>query len=231
MVSFDFLLLKLNIKGERLKKVMGKYEKNLLLIMRTYFEKPRTTVGWKGLINDPFLDSTFHINEGLRIGRSLLCDLTNAGVPVGCELLDTISPQFMADLVSWGAIGARTTESQLHRELASGVSFPVGFKNGTYGNVDIAIDAMKAASHPHHFLGVTHQGLAAITKTAGNDTTHLILRGGKMSPNYDSESISAVKEEVLKSGLNPLLMVDCSHGNSQKKHSNQPLVLHDLVIS
>ncbi|KAK7688466.1 3-deoxy-7-phosphoheptulonate synthase [Cerrena zonata] len=203
---------------------------NLLIVMRAYFEKPRTTVGWKGLINDPDLDGSFHINKGLRIARQLLCDLTHLGVPVGSELLDTISPQYIADLISWGAIGARTTESQLHRELASGVSFPIGFKNGTDGSVTVAIDAMRSASNPHAFMGVTEQGLAAIVKTRGNTDVHVILRGGTQGTNYDEESIKKVAQHMEKTrpGCWPSIMVDCSHGNSQKNHLNQPKVVSSL---
>ncbi|KAJ3417293.1 3-deoxy-7-phosphoheptulonate synthase [Chytridiales sp. JEL 0842] len=215
--------------GNRLKALAEKHADSLVIIMRSYFEKPRTTVGWKGLINDPHIDGSFKINEGLRIARKLLCDLTSMGVPVGCELLDTISPQFIADTVSWGAIGARTTECQLHRELASGVSFPVGFKNGTDGSVTIALDAIVSASHPHHFLGVTKQGLAAITKTQGNDLCHIILRGSNKGPNYAAPFISAVKSELVKANLKPKIMVDCSHGNSSKKHKNQITVCADVA--
>ncbi|KAJ3124922.1 3-deoxy-7-phosphoheptulonate synthase [Nowakowskiella sp. JEL0407] len=215
--------------AHRLKALSEKLQNNLLIIMRSYFEKPRTTVGWKGLVNDPDIDGSFQINKGLRKARKLLCDLTNLGVPVGMELLDTISPQFLADLVSWGAIGARTTESQLHRELASGVSFPVGFKNGTDGNIEIAIDAIHAASHPHHFLGVTKQGLAAITNTKGNDMCHVILRGGKQGPNYEAKFVNAIAASLKKAGLPERIMVDCSHGNSSKNHKNQPKVMDSLA--
>ncbi|KAJ7584910.1 3-deoxy-7-phosphoheptulonate synthase [Mycena floridula] len=198
---------------------------NLLIIMRSYFEKPRTTVGWKGLINDPDIDGSFKINKGLRTARQLLCDLTDLGVPVGSELLDTISPQYIADLISWGAIGARTTESQLHRELASGVSFPIGFKNGTDGSVTVAIDAMHSASNPHAFMGVTEQGLAAIVKTRGNKDVHVILRGGTSGPNYSAEHIKAAVTAIEKKQPWASVMVDCSHGNSLKNHNNQPIVL------
>jgi len=201
---------------------------NLLIVMRAYFEKPRTTVGWKGLINDPDINGTFKINKGLRIARQLLCDLTDLGIPVGSELLDTISPQYIADLISWGAIGARTTESQLHRELASGVSFPIGFKNGTDGSVTVAIDAMHSASNPHAFMGVTEQGLASIVKTRGNHDVHLILRGGTKGPNYASEHIKDAAKVILKKREFASIMVDCSHGNSQKNHNNQPRVLQDV---
>ncbi|KLO07036.1 3-deoxy-7-phosphoheptulonate synthase [Schizopora paradoxa] len=199
----------------------------LLIIMRAYFQKPRTTVGWKGLINDPDIDGSFRINKGLRTARNLLCELTNLGVPVGSELLDTISPQYIADLLSWGAIGARTTESQLHRELASGVSFPIGFKNGTDGGVTVAVDAMRAASAPHAFMGVTEQGLAAIVKTRGNQDVHVILRGGTKGTNYDAVSVQAASKAIEKArpGFHPSLMVDCSHGNSQKNHNNQPKIV------
>jgi len=204
--------------------------KNLLIVMRAYFEKPRTTVGWKGLINDPDIDGSFQINKGLRTARQLLCDLTDLGVPVGSELLDTISPQYIADLISWGAIGARTTESQLHRELASGVSFPIGFKNGTDGSVSVAIDAMRAASNPHAFMGVTEHGLAAIVKTRGNQDVHVILRGGTKGPNYASEYVTAAAKimEKARPQNHPSIMIDCSHGNSQKNHNNQPKVIDDI---
>jgi len=213
-----------------LKPVADQISGEVLVIMRAYFEKPRTTVGWKGLINDPEIDGTFQINKGLRIARGLLCELTDMGVPVGCELLDTISPQFLADLISWGAIGARTTESQLHRELASGVSFPLGFKNGTDGNISIAVDAIRAAAKPHHFLGVTKQGLAAITNTKGNELCHLILRGGNGGPNYEKEHIEKTRAGLIKAKLpENTIMVDCSHGNSRKQHRNQISVSADLA--
>ncbi|KAG1803182.1 uncharacterized protein BJ212DRAFT_1396573 [Suillus subaureus] len=199
---------------------------NLLIVMRAYL----TTVGWKGLINDPDIDGSFKINKGLRVARQLLCDLTDIGVPVGSELLDTISPQYIADLISWGAIGARTTESQLHRELASGVSFPIGFKNGTDGSVTVAIDAMRSASNPHAFMGVTEQGLAAIVKTRGNQDVHVILRGGTKGPNFASEHVRAASKSIEKA--RPInhasIMIDCSHGNSQKNHNNQPKVVDDI---
>ncbi|RKP23986.1 3-deoxy-7-phosphoheptulonate synthase [Syncephalis pseudoplumigaleata] len=216
------------IYGNKLKELADKHKQDLVIVMRAYFEKPRTTVGWKGLINDPDIDGR-QINHGLRVARQLLCDLTHAGIPVGCELLDTISPQFIGDLISWGAIGARTTESQLHRELASGVSFPVGFKNGTDGNSRIAIDAIRASSHPHHFLGVTKQGLAAITNTKGNDYCHIILRGGSGGPNYEKPYVDQVRAELEKAKLRQSIMVDCSHGNSRKVFSNQVLVAADLA--
>lgn len=207
----------------------GRWE-GLALVMRVYFEKPRTTVGWKGLINDPDIDNSFKINKGLRIARQLLCDITELGMPVGSELLDTISPQFIADLISWGAIGARTTESQLHRELASGVSFPIGFKNGTDGSVSVAVDAMTSAEHPHNFMGVTSQGMAAIVKTAGNKDVHVILRGGSSGPNYSATHVDSAlaKMSTTRPHGHPSLMIDCSHGNSSKNHRNQPLVVDDI---
>ncbi|KAI8380496.1 3-deoxy-7-phosphoheptulonate synthase [Choanephora cucurbitarum] len=201
-----------------------KYKNELVIIMRAYFEKPRTTVGWKGLINDPDIDGSFDINKGLRIGRGLLNEITNMGMPVSVELLDTISPQYMADLISWGAIGARTTESQLHRELASGVSFPVGFKNGTDGNLKVAIDGIGAAAAPHHFLGLTSAGVVSITHTTGNPDCHVILRGSNKGPNFDAEYVQETKQMLKKEGFSPAIMVDCSHGNSNKDHKNQPKV-------
>ena len=199
----------------------------LVIIMRAYFEKPRTTVGWKGLINDPDINGSYNINRGLRIARNLLADLTETGVPVACELLDTISPQYLADLYSWGAIGARTTESQLHRELVSGLSMPVGFKNGTDGSLTVAVDAIKSASRPHAFMGVTNQGVAAIVKTAGNLDLHIVHRGGAKGTNYDAESIAASSEQLTKAlpDRKPSIMVDASHGNSQKDYRNQPKVI------
>ncbi|KAF2473035.1 phospho-2-dehydro-3-deoxyheptonate aldolase-like protein [Lindgomyces ingoldianus] len=209
---------------QRLKTTADKLNKELVIIMRAYLEKPRTTVGWKGLINDPDIDETFQINKGLRISRKLFCDLTSLGMPIASEMLDTISPQFLADLISLGAIGARTTESQLHRELASGLSFPIGFKNGTDGGLTVAVDAIGAAAAKHHFMGVTKQGLAAITRTTGNEHCFVILRGGTKGTNYDKESIKAVREALRKKGQREVMMVDCSHGNSNKDHRNQPLV-------
>ena len=201
---------------------------DLLVVMRVYFEKPRTTVGWKGLINDPELDGSFRINEGLRIARSLLLDLNEKGMPVGCEFLDMITPQYIADLVSWGAIGARTTESQIHRELASGLSCPVGFKNGTDGNIRIAIDAIRAAQAPHHFLSVTKGGHSAIVSTTGNEDCHLILRGGK-EPNYDAASVDAAGRGLAEAGIPARIMVDFSHSNSSKKPEKQVDVGHDVA--
>ncbi|KOR29847.1 phospho-2-dehydro-3-deoxyheptonate aldolase, partial [Achromatium sp. WMS2] len=200
----------------------------LLIVMRVYFEKPRTTVGWKGLINDPTLDGRFEINSGLKQARSLLVDINTLGVPAGSEFLDLISPQYVADLISWGAIGARTTESQGHRELASGLSCPVGFKNATSGSLRIALDAMHAAAHPHHFLSVTKQGRSAIFATAGNQDTHVILRGGDR-PNYDTESVTAAAEEMEKTDLRPRIMIDFSHANSRKNHLRQVDVGNDVA--
>jgi 3-deoxy-7-phosphoheptulonate synthase len=201
---------------------------SLEIVMRVYFEKPRTTVGWKGLINDPELDGSFDIDNGLRLARSILLEVNNLGLPAGCEFLDMTTPQYFADLVAWGAIGARTTESQVHRELASGLSCPVGFKNGTDGNVRIAIDAVKSASQPHHFLAVTKTGRSAVAATTGNDDCHIILRGGKV-PNYDAQSVAAAAGEAVKAGLRPALMIDASHANSSKKPENQPLVMENVA--
>jgi 3-deoxy-7-phosphoheptulonate synthase len=200
----------------------------LEIIMRVYFEKPRTTVGWKGLINDPHLDGSFRINEGLRLARQLLIDINHLGLPAGCEFLDIFTPQYLADLVSWGAIGARTTESQVHREMASGLSCPVGFKNGTDGNVRIAIDAVKAASHPHHFLAVMKDGCSAIASTSGNADCHVILRGGR-TPNFDAASVESAAQDLLAAGCPPRLMIDASHGNSSKKPENQPRVIGNIA--
>jgi len=200
----------------------------LLVVMRVYFEKPRTTVGWKGLINDPNLDGSFHINDGLRIARHLLLDLDEMGVPVGCEFLDMITPQYVADLVAWGAIGARTTESQIHRELASGLSCPVGFKNGTDGNVRVAVEAIRAARAPHHFLSVTKAGHSAIVSTAGNEDCHIILRGGA-KPNYDAASVDTAARSLAEAGVPARLMVDFSHGNSSKKPEKQVEVGQDVA--
>jgi len=201
---------------------------SLEIVMRVYFEKPRTTVGWKGLINDPDLDGSFQIDKGLRRARSLLLEINDMGLPAGCEFLDMTTPQYFADLVAWGAIGARTTESQVHRELASGLSCPVGFKNGTDGNVRIALDAVKSATQPHHFLAVTKDGRSAIATTTGNEDCHIILRGGKAT-NYDAASVEAAAAESLKAGIRPAIMIDASHANSSKKPENQPLVMEDVA--
>jgi len=216
--------------GMKLKPLIDELKNELHIIMRVYFEKPRTTVGWKGLINDPDLNGTFQINKGLHIGRGLLRDLNQMGVPCGVEFLDTISPQYIADLVSWGAIGARTTESQIHRELASGLSVPIGFKNGTNGNVDVAYEGIKAAMNPHCFLGVGKWGLSAIIRTSGNDSCHIILRGGASGTNFDSVSVNksaAFARNNMK--LEPSIMIDCSHGNSNKIHTNQVPVSQDVA--
>lgn len=214
--------------AERLLPLRKKYEKELLIVMRVYFEKPRTTVGWKGLINDPYLDGTFDINYGLRQARSLLLTLNNMGMPASTEFLDMITPQYYADLISWGAIGARTTESQVHRELSSGLSCPVGFKNGTDGNLKIAIDAIGAASHPHHFLSVTKTGHSAIVHTAGNPDCHVILRGGK-EPNYSNEHVKAAAEQLTQAGQTPKVMIDFSHANSRKDYKRQMEVAQDVA--
>jgi len=214
--------------ARRLKKLADELASDLRIVMRVYFEKPRTTVGWKGLINDPRLDGSFAINEGLRLARRLLLDLAGLGVPAGCEFLDPITPQFIADLVTWGAIGARTTESQVHRELASALSMPVGFKNGTDGGVQIAIDALRAVAHPHRFLGVTEQGLAGIVSTRGNPDCHVILRGGQSGPNYDAGSVGKTLDALRDAGLPTRLMIDTSHGNSEKDYRRQPVAARDI---
>ncbi|KAI1845618.1 hypothetical protein JX266_008229 [Neoarthrinium moseri] len=214
---------------DMLLKEKAKHKDELLIVMRSYLEKPRTTVGWKGLINDPDIDNSFKINKGLRLSRQLFVDLTDKGMPIASEMLDTISPQFLADVLSAGAVGARTTESQLHRELASGLSFPVGFKNGTDGTLGVAIDAIGAVRHPHHFLSVTKPGVVAIVGTVGNDDCFVILRGGTKGTNYDAKSIGEARAALAKSGVRERLMVDCSHGNSQKNHKNQPKVAAELA--
>ncbi len=212
---------------EKLVDLRRQFADDLEIIMRVYFEKPRTTIGWKGLINDPDLDCSYHINHGLRVARELLLDINELGVPAGTEYLDMITPQYIADLISWGAIGARTTESQVHRELASGLSCPVGFKNGTDGNVKIAIDAINAASHEHVFLSVTKGGHSAIVVTGGNEDCHVILRGGKTT-NYDEKSVSECCEKLQAAGLRPSVMIDASHSNSHKKHKEQLAVVQDI---
>ena len=212
----------------KLKEAKDRLAADLLVVMRVYFEKPRTTVGWKGLINDPRLDGTFSINDGIRIARELLLYFNEMGIPAGCEYLDMITPQYIADLVSWGAIGARTTESQIHRELASGLSCPVGFKNGTDGNIKIAVDAIRAAQAPHHFLSVTKAGHSAIVSTTGNEDCHIILRGGK-APNYDAGNVDAAAKGLAEAGLAQRLMIDCSHGNSSKNPQKQMDVGQDIA--
>jgi len=212
----------------RLANLRERLSDRLEIVMRVYFEKPRTTVGWKGLINDPDLDGSFNINRGLRLARNVLSAVNNLGLPAGTEFLDLTTPQYIADLVGWAAIGARTTESQIHRELASGLSCPVGFKNGTDGNVRIAADAVKSASHSHHFMAVTKGGRSAIAATSGNEDCHIILRGGSR-PNYDQESVAAAAAELARAGVTPQMMIDASHANSGKKPENQPLVIADIA--
>jgi 3-deoxy-7-phosphoheptulonate synthase len=213
----------------RLKDARDRLGDDLLIIMRVYFEKPRTTVGWKGLINDPDLDGSFAINKGLRIARRLLENIADLGLASGTEFLDTITPQFIADLIAWGAIGARTTESQVHRELASGLSMPVGFKNSTEGDVQIAIDAVRAAREAHHFLSVTKQGISAIVATRGNDACHVILRGSQRGPNYEAEHVRAAADRLTRCGLPRRLLIDCSHGNSQKDPTRQRAVAESVA--
>jgi 3-deoxy-7-phosphoheptulonate synthase len=213
--------------AERLHAEAQRFSAELFLVMRVYFEKPRTTVGWKGLINDPHLDGSFRINEGLRLARQILADITRLGLPCGTEFLDTITPQYTADLIAWGAIGARTTESQVHRELASGLSCAVGFKNGTDGNVRIAVDAIRAANAPHSFLSVTKSGHSAIVTTQGNEDCHVILRGGR-EPNYDAANVDAACRELGQAGLAARLMIDCSHANCRKQHKLQVEVARDV---
>ncbi len=215
--------------AERLAELSRRVGDQLLLIMRVYFEKPRTTVGWKGLINDPDMNGTHLISKGLGIARGLLSRVTALEVPVANEMLDPITPEYVADMISWGAIGARTTESQTHRELASGLSFPIGFKNGTDGNLQIAMDAMKAAMHPHSFLGINREGRTSIIQTSGNPDVHMVLRGGSRKVNYHPEDIAYTEEQLNKNGLLPTMMVDCSHGNSNKDFLRQPAVLECVV--
>ncbi|CAK9780134.1 3-deoxy-7-phosphoheptulonate synthase [Cutaneotrichosporon oleaginosum] len=217
------------VYAKKLKAYAEEAQEDLMIVMRVYFEKPRTTVGWKGLINDPDMNGTFQINRGLRMARKLILDLTEMGLPTAGEFLDVISPQYLADVTSWGAIGARTTESQVHRELTSALSMPVGFKNGTDGSIDIAVDAIKSAMSSHTFLSVTKQGLIAIVETEGNDTTHVILRGSTKGPNYAAEFVEEAGNKLKKAGLNPRLMVDCSHGNSNKQHQRQIDVGRDIA--
>ncbi|HEY9750192.1 MAG TPA: 3-deoxy-7-phosphoheptulonate synthase [Allocoleopsis sp.] len=215
--------------GQKLLKLRTALQDQLEIVMRVYFEKPRTTVGWKGLINDPHLDGSYDINTGLRMARKLLLDLAKLGLPAATELLDPITPQYLADLISWTAIGARTTESQTHREMASGLSMPVGYKNGTDGNLGAAVNAMLAASSPHHFLGINSHGLASIVTTTGNPDGHLVLRGGKKGPNYDAAYVEKSAKELNRYKLNQRIMIDCSHGNSDKDYARQPLVLQDIA--
>ncbi len=215
--------------AKRLKNLADKLKDQIYIVMRVYFEKPRTTVGWKGLINDPHLNNAFEIEEGLHIGRKLLLDIAEIGLPTSTEALDPISPQYMQDLISWSAIGARTTESQTHREMASGVSSPVGFKNGTDGGLTVAINALLSVSNPHSFLGINNQGQVAIVKTTGNQYGHIVLRGGSNGPNYDSVNVKLCEQALEKAGLSKNIMIDCSHANSSKDHHRQPLVLDDVA--
>ncbi|QKX18390.1 3-deoxy-7-phosphoheptulonate synthase [Microbulbifer sp. YPW1] len=215
--------------ASRLKALADKVSDTLLIVMRVYFEKPRTTVGWKGLINDPHLDDSFKIEEGLHIGRKLLLDISELGLPTSTEALDPISPQYLQDLISWSAIGARTTESQTHREMASGLSSAVGFKNGTDGSLEVAINALQSTAHPHRFLGINKEGQVAIIHTAGNKYGHVVLRGGNDKPNYDSVSVAVCEKELEDAGLVPNIMVDCSHANSNKNHELQPLVVDNVT--
>jgi 3-deoxy-7-phosphoheptulonate synthase len=215
--------------AERLSALSRELSDQILLVMRVYFEKPRTTIGWKGLINDPDLNGTHQISKGLGVGRGLLSAMTDLELPVAGEMLDPVTPHYLADLVSWGAIGARTTESQTHREMASGLSFPVGFKNGTDGNLQIALDAMSAARHPHSFLGINNEGRSAIVQTTGNPAVHIVLRGGNDRPNYRVEDIRKTEELLGRSGLPTAIMVDCSHANSYKNHERQEEVLNDVI--
>ena len=215
--------------AERLKKLADEVSETVLVVMRVYFEKPRTTVGWKGLINDPELDGSHKINKGIELARRLLLDINALGLPCATETLDPITPQYLADLISWSAIGARTTESQTHREMASGLSMPVGFKNGTDGGLSVAINAMKSALHPHHFLGINNEGLSSAIQTSGNRNLHLVLRGGSNGPNYDAVSIHKAAESLASEGLPEAIMIDCNHANSGKDPSRQELVLRDAI--
>jgi 3-deoxy-7-phosphoheptulonate synthase len=215
--------------AQQLAKLREQFSEQLEVVMRVYFEKPRTSIGWKGLINDPHLDGSYDINEGLRLARKLLLDLAELGLPAGTELLDPITPQYIADIIAWTAIGARTTESQTHREMASGLSMPIGFKNNTNGSLDAAANAMLAASQPHHFLGINQSGHASIVSTTGNADGHLVLRGGNQGPNYDSASVESAAASLAKQNLNPRVMVDCSHANANKDHARQVVVLDSLA--
>ncbi|MHA3025262.1 3-deoxy-7-phosphoheptulonate synthase [Chromohalobacter israelensis] len=215
--------------AQRLRKLADEVSDSLYVVMRVYFEKPRTTVGWKGLINDPHLDDTFDIQEGLRTARRLLVELAEMGLPLATEALDPISPQYLQDCISWSAIGARTTESQTHREMASGLSSPVGFKNGTDGSLDVAVNALKSVAHPHNFLGIDQGGQVAVIRTRGNAYGHIVLRGGNGKPNYDSVSVTLAENELRAAGVTPNIMVDCSHANSNKDPSLQPLVMDNIA--
>ncbi len=214
--------------ARQLKVLQNKYQGSLFVVMRVYFEKPRTTVGWKGLINDPHMDGSFDVETGLRKARELILYLTELGLPLATEALDPISPQYLAEVFSWSAIGARTTESQTHREMASGLSMPIGFKNGTNGSLGVAVNALQSAASPHHFMGINRQGQVALIQTSGNPDGHVILRGGT-APNYDAASIAECKQALAKQGIEPGIIVDCSHGNSNKDYTRQPLVAHDVI--
>lgn len=215
--------------SKKLKVLSEKVQDKLLLIMRVYFEKPRTTVGWKGLINDPDMDDSFDVEKGLLIARKLLLEITDLGLPAGTEALDPIIPQYISDLISWSAIGARTTESQTHREMASGLSMPVGFKNGTDGNIQVALNALESAQSSHHFLGIDEKGQVSIFETKGNTYGHVILRGGNGKPNYDAQNVKQVEEKLKSAGLSPRIVIDCSHGNSNKDYKLQPTVLESVI--
>ena len=219
-----------NDYAKRLKKLAVQVSDKILIIMRVYFEKPRTTVGWKGLINDPELNGSHKINKGIELARKILLEINNMGMPCATEILDPITPQYLADLISWSAIGARTTESQTHRELASGLSMPVGFKNGTNGNLDVALNAMESALQPHHFLGINEEGASSVIQTSGNDYVHLVLRGGSSGPNFDSVSIQIASDELTSGGLPKAIMIDCNHANSGKDPERQELVLKNLIL-
>lgn len=215
--------------ARRLGKLAKELDDQLLIVMRVYFEKPRTTVGWKGLINDPDLNGTHQISKGLGVARQLFCAVTDLGLPIATEMLDTITPQYFADLISWGAIGARTTESQPHREMSSGLSFPVGFKNSTDGNLQIAMDAMSAAQHQHSFLGINRHGKISIVKTCGNPDAHIVLRGGSNGPNFEADAIATTEQKLASQNLGQAIMVDCSHANSNKDHNRQELVVNNVL--
>ena len=216
--------------AKRLKKLADEVSETILIVMRVYFEKPRTTVGWKGLINDPDLDGSHKINKGIELARKILLEINNLGLPCATETLDPITPQYLADLISWSAIGARTTESQTHRELASGLSMPVGFKNGTNGGLDVALNAMKSSLQPHHFLGINQEGLSSVIQTSGNDYVHLVLRGGSNGPNFDAVSIHNAADALAAGGLPQAIMIDCNHANSGKDPSRQELVLRNSIL-
>jgi len=216
--------------AERLKNLADQVSETILIVMRVYFEKPRTTVGWKGLINDPELNGSHKINEGIELARKILLATNNMGLPCATETLDPITPQYLADLISWSAIGARTTESQTHRELASGLSMPVGFKNGTTGGLDVALNAMKSAQQPHHFLGISQEGASSVIQTSGNNFVHLVLRGGSSGPNFDAVSIHNASDELAAGGLPKAIMIDCNHANSGKDPGRQELVLRNLIL-